>query len=355
MIGEHTDYNEGFVLPCAIASDTRVLASVRNDDMLSARSYDTQQAVFDLKSLPEKRQGSWSDYLCGVLVELRNAGIALSPADLTISGSVPIGAGLSSSASFEIAVALAMLSLARASMPKTELAKLAQRAETNFVGIRCGIMDQFTVLYAQAGSALFLDTRSLEFEQIEVPPSAAIVVSNTMVKHSLASSAYNQRRAQCEEGVHLLQQIDPDIRALRDVSLDALESAKGMLPAVLYRRCRHVVSENARVQAAAQTLREGSLDRFGTLMYASHESLRSDYEVSCEELDIMVDLAKRFAGTIGARMTGGGFGGCTVNVVQAPKARAFAEYIREAYHRATGITPEVYDGTPSDGASVVDR
>lgn len=238
-------------------------------------------------------------------------------------------------------------------MPAGDLAKLAQRAETNFVGIRSGIMDQFTLLHARAGSALFLDTRSLEFEQIDVPSNAAIVICNTMVKHSLASTAYNERRAQCEEGVRLLQQLNPDIHALRDVSLDGLESAKHLLPEIVYRRCRHVVTENARVQAAARALRDEDLDRFGALMCASHESLRTDYEVSCEELDVMVDIAKQFEGTLGARMTGGGFGGCTVNAVPAAQRDAFAEYICEAYFRTTGITPEIYDGTPSDGASIL--
>lgn len=353
LIGEHTDYNDGFVMPCAIACDTRVRAEARNDRTVTARSFDSQKVAFDLERLPDKQQGNWTDYLRGILAELRIAGVDLSGADLQISGNVPIGAGVSSSASFEIAVALAMLSISRSSLPPRDLALLAQRAETNFVGTRCGIMDQFTVLFAQAGDALFLDTRSLEFQLIEMPSDAAIVICNTMVKHSLASSAYNERRAQCEEGVRILQQRDPSIRALRDVSLDALEAAKEMLPPLVFARCRHVITENARVEAAAEALRERDLERLGVLMYASHQSLRDDYDVSCAELDLMVHLARQFDGTIGARMTGGGFGGCTVNVVRAPRAQEFRVYMRDAYRQSTGVMPEIYDGTPSAGASIV--
>jgi galactokinase len=352
LIGEHTDYNDGFVMPCAIAYTTRVHGVERDDAIITARSFDNRRAVFDLKRLPDKRQGDWSDYLHGIIAGLRAAGVHVPGADLEIDGNVPIGAGLSSSASFEVAVALALLSLARASMPPRDIALLAQHAEVDFVGARVGIMDQFAVLFGEAGRVLFLDTRSLDFEMIEMSPDVSIVVCNTMVKHSLASSAYNERRAQCEEGVRLLQQRDRGIRALRDVSVEALEAARDALPPVIYKRCRHVVTENARVQEAAQALRDSGLTRFGALMYESHESLRDDYEVSCAELDLMVTLAKQFHGIRGARMTGGGFGGCTVNLVESFRAQEFANYMRDAYARETGIVPEIYDGTPSAGAKV---
>jgi galactokinase len=354
LIGEHTDYNDGFVMPCAIAYDTHVRAQARNDRTVRACSFDNQSASFNLERLRDEQHGNWTGYIRGILAELRAAGADLTGADLQITGNVPIGAGLSSSASLEIAVALAMLGISRASMPPRDLALLAQRAEAKYAGTRCGIMDQFTVLFAQAGNALFLDTRSLEFQLIEVPSDAAVVLCNTMVKHSLASSAYNERRAQCEEGVRILQQRDPVIRALRDVTLEVLEAAKSSLRPVIFARCRHVITENARAEAAAQALRARDLDRLGALMYVSHVSLRDDYEVSCEELDLMVNLAKQFEGTIGARMTGGGFGGCTVNLVRAKRAQEFRAHIRDAYRQSTGITPELYDGTPSAGASILD-
>jgi galactokinase len=355
IIGEHTDYNDGFVMPCAIAPDTRVHATVRSDRTVAARSSSAQTAHFDLENLPHKRRGEWSDYIAGVLIELCKAGVHLSGAELEITGEVPMGAGLSSSASLEVAVALAMLAASSASIQPTELALLAQRAESNFVGARVGIMDQFAVLYGRRGSAIFLDTRSLEFERIAIPPEAAIVICNTMVKHVLAGGEYNERRAQCEEGVRVLQQRHSNVRALRDVSMEMLESASSELPSVVFARCRHVISENERVKEAAVALRRSDLDRLGSLMYASHESLRLDYEVSCHELDTMVDIAKQFEGTIGARMTGGGFGGCTVNVVHTSRAAAFRQHMRQAYRDAMGITPEIYDGTPSDGACVIDE
>jgi len=352
LIGEHTDYNDGFVLPCAIPYDTRVAGSARRDRIVTVISRLGDRAAFDLDALPPGLAGTWRDYVRGVLGELLDAGIALHGADLQVDGSVPIGAGLSSSASFEIALVLAMVSLADADLDRRELARLAQRAETRYVGTRCGIMDQIAVLFARAGHALFLDTRSLHFEHVRVPAAASVLICNTMVQHELASSAYNERRSQCEESVRLLQQRYPGARALRDVSVQQLEDARNLLPPPLLSRARHVVRENERVVEAARALREGDLDTVGRLMYASHESLRDEYAVSCPQLDTMVELAQSFDGVIGARMTGGGFGGCTVNVVRAERAQDFRRYVVQAYQRETGVTPEVYDGTPSSGADV---
>lgn len=354
LIGEHTDYNDGFVLPCAIAYDTRVAASAREDRVVTVQSRFEDRAVFDLARLPARRLGSWSDYVRGMLIELREAGVALRGADFRITGSVPLGAGLSSSASLEIATALAMLALADARMDAVELARVAQRAEMTHTGTRCGIMDQFAVLFAQPGYALLLDTRALAFELVAVPAQAAFVICNTMVKHELAASAYNERRSECEQSVRLLRERYPHIAALRDLPLEQLEQAQSVLSPRLLSRARHVVTENARVLEAAQALKAGDLARFGALMYASHESLRVDYAVSAPELDTMVDLARQFDGTMGARMTGGGFGGCTVNLVRADRAREFRAYIAGAYARETGIAAEVYDGTPSAGAGILD-
>jgi galactokinase len=350
LIGEHTDYNDGFVLPCAIAYETRVAAAARPGPIVHARSGDAVAAL-DLEAL-EQPQNSWSDYVRGVLAQLRDAGVPLAGADLAISGTVPIGAGLSSSASLEIAVALAMLALARTSLPPLEIARLAQHAEIAYVGTRCGIMDQVAVLCARAGHAIFLDTRSLAYELIPVPEQAAIVVCNTMVKHELSASAYNERRSECERSVEILRERWPSIRALRDVSVQQLEEARDALPPVLFRRAHHVVTENDRVVNAVDALRAGDLPRFGALMNASHESLRADYEVSSSELDVMTSLSRAFDGVLGARMTGGGFGGCTVTLLESHRAAEFRRYIAGAYRASTGITPEIYDGTPSAGASI---
>lgn len=354
LIGEHTDYNDGFVLPCAIAYDTRVLAALRPDRMVTVRSRFGEPAVFDLDRLSGHRRGDWTDYVRGVLIELRRAGVDLRGAELRISATVPLGAGLSSSASFEISVALAMLAVAGAQMPPLELAKLAQRAEIQHAGTRCGIMDQVAVLLAREGCALFLDARSLEYEHIAVPSGIAIVMCNTMVKHDLSINAYNERRSQCERSVQLLRARYPQMRALRDVNMKQLEAARSLLPGVLFERAKHVVGENARVLQAAQALRSGDAMRAGDVLYESHESLRTSYGVSCAELDTMVALAKEFDGTIGARMTGGGFGGCTVNLVRAERAGEFRNHMAAAFARETGIVPEIYDGTPSAGACTID-
>jgi galactokinase len=354
IIGEHTDYNDGFVLPCAIAYDTRVLATQRRDRMITVRSHFEEPAAFDIDRLPPQRRGEWSDYARGVFIELCHAGVALTGADVKIAGTLPLGAGLSSSASFEIALALAMLALAGSGMAPLDLARLAQRAEIRHVGTRCGIMDQYAVLFAREGCAVFLDTRTLESQLIPVAAGMAIVICNTMVRHDLAAGRYNERRSECEQAVRILQTRFPQIRALRDVSLEQLEGARALLPHVVFRRARHVVTENARVLDAVQALRDEDLPRLGELLYESHLSLRTDYEVSCPELDLLVDLARRFDGTIGARMTGGGFGGCTLNLVRAQHADEFKSTIAGAYHARTGILPEMYDGAPSAGACVLD-
>lgn len=354
VIGEHTDYNEGFVLPCAIAYDTQVRAAERPDRMVTLRARVGDPATFDLDGLPQERSHLWSDYVRGVFIELQRAGRALRGMDMQISGAVPIGAGLSSSASLEIAVALAALDLARAEMAPLDIALAAQRAEIEHVGTRCGIMDQFAVMHARAGHVMLLDTRSLTCEQIPFPRELGVIVCNTMVKHELSTGAYNERRAECERATELLRARYPDIRALRDVSESELERAADLLPGVLLARARHVVRENERVLRAAASLRAGDFTSLGELLYVSHESLRDDYAVSCRELDVMVRIASEFDGTVGARMTGAGFGGCTITLVRRERADAFRAYAAGAYRRETGIMPELYDGTPSEGACVVD-
>jgi len=353
LIGEHTDYNDGFVLPCAIEFATRVAIAARPDQKLMVRSAEFAQAFeFDLQNLPQRAHGVWPDYVVGVAIVLRNAGHVLNGANLLVHGEVPIGAGLSSSAAIEVATALALLSLIDVKLPLPEIAKLCQRAENEFVGTRVGIMDQFVSCLGKAGHALLLDCRSLDFELVPVPEQLKLVICNTMVKHELAGGEYNRRREECEEGVRILSKSIPGIKALRDVTPEQLSSASHLMPPLIYKRCLHVVEENHRVLQAAEFLRSGSLSRMGQLMRDSHRSLRDLYEVSCRELDVMVEAAEGLPGYYGGRMTGGGFGGCTINLVASEHSEAFRESIAGRYRERTGISPQIYVCSSADGAHV---
>ena len=366
LIGEHTDYNDGFVMPAAVGFSTYVAIAARPDRKLIIRSEEFPgNFEFDLDHLPARRTGAWCDYVLGVASVLQERRNKLRGANLLVHGEVPIGAGLSSSAALEVASALALLSVAERSLggaaidgsstgamhlPLPELAKLCREAENNFVGARVGIMDQFVSCMGRAGHALLLDCRSLEFQFAPIPADIQLVVCNTMVKHEVATSGYNTRREECEEGVKLFAKWDPAIRALRDVSEEMLDRHLRDLPLTIGKRCAHVVRENQRTLDAARALTEGDLLRVGKLMRASHDSLRDLYEVSCRELDVMVEAAEGLPGFIGGRMTGGGFGGCTVNLVRAESAGDFAQQIAARYLKATGITPQVYLCTAENGA-----
>ncbi|MCU1269144.1 MAG: galK [Acidobacteriaceae bacterium] len=353
IIGEHTDYNDGFVLPCAIEFSTRVAISPRVDRKLVLRSTEFSEPFdVDLNSLPRKPVGTWADYVVGVAVILRAAGYAIHGANLLVHGEVPIGAGLSSSAAIEVATALALLSLSDAKPRLQEIAKLCQRAENEFVGAHVGIMDQFVSCLGKAGYALLLDCRSLEFEMVPVPPEVKLVICNTMVKHEHSGGEYNRRREECEKGVRILSTEFPGIRALRDVTHEQLSSCANAMPPMIYKRCLHVVEENQRVLRAVECLRSANLAHMGRVMRESHVSLRDLYEVSCRELDIMVEEAEGLPGFYGGRMTGGGFGGCTVNLVTSSEAEAFRERIAERYLRRTGISSDIYICSPADGAAV---
>ncbi len=351
LIGEHTDYNEGYVFPMAIDRYTTVAIGVRSDRRLKIYSENMQETVtIDLNDNGEKRN-HWSDYVTGVARMIELEGILLPGANIYLKSDVPVGSGLSSSAAMLISSALALLSTTNAEMDTFNLAKLGQRAENQFVGMNCGIMDQFISLHGEADHALFLDCRSLGFLQVPLPSDKAkIVVCNTMVKHELGSSEYNKRRAECEEGVRLMQGGLPDIWALRDVSSSQFAKVEQKLPEVVRKRCRHVISENERVLASIDALEQNDLSQFGRLMNASHDSLRDDYQVSCRELDVMVEIARSLPGTLGARMTGGGFGGCTVNLIESNAVDAFCKEIKRQYHQATGLDPNVYVAIPSRGA-----
>jgi galactokinase len=355
LIGEHTDYNDGYVMPAAVGFSTYVGISPRSDRKLIIHSEEFPgNFEFDLDALPEKRIGAWCDYVLGVASVLLQQGNRLVGANLLVHGEIPIGAGLSSSAALEVSSALALLSLNETHLPMPEVAKLCQQAENSFVGGRVGIMDQFVSCMGKAGHAFFLDCRSLEFKFVPIPAGLQIVVCNTMVKHDLATGAYNTRREECEEGVRAFAKWDPAIRALRDVSIEMLDQHANDLPATIWKRCSHVVRENQRTIDAARALTAGDLPELGELMRASHNSLRDLYEVSCRELDIMVDVAESLPGFCGGRMTGGGFGGCTVNLVREENAEDFAKQIAERYRQATGIQPQVYLCTAEDGAQALD-
>jgi galactokinase len=362
LIGEHTDYNDGFVMPIAIDRYTEVRAAARDDGRLRVSSAGFGPGFeCALSELHERSRGGsgaeWSRYVCAVAWAIAQAGYPLPGADLQISSSVPQGVGLSSSAAIEVSCAYALLRLAGRQIRLTALAQLCQRAENDYVGARCGIMDQYVACHGQAGHALLLDCRALEHRQIPLRFAGIdtrVVVCNSMVRHSVAGGEYNRRRAQCEAGVQYLAARRAGIRALRDVAAAELEQglAAGMDPLIL-RRCRHVVSENERVQAAVAAIGRGAPQEFGELMYASHASLRDDYEVSCPELDVLVALARGVDGVYGARMTGGGFGGCTVNLVRADAVAAFEQSVAAGYQAATGMRPQIFACQASGGVAAV--
>jgi galactokinase len=355
LIGEHTDYNDGFVMPVAIDLCVWVAIAPRVDRKLLVRSINfPDTAEVDLEAKVPHARNHWSDYVQGVAVILTRAGCRLQGANLLIRGDVPIGAGLSSSAAIEVATALALLDNSELVTDRVELAELCRSAENEFVGARVGIMDQFVSCCAQAGQALFLDCRSLEYWLVPLPPNVSLVTCNTMVKHRHASGEYNTRRAQCEEGVRLLSRSLPNIRALRDVTAEELERHGHDLPETIRKRCRHVILENARVSAASTALQDGDLVTFGRLMKESHRSLRGDYEVSCPELDVMVELAEKQEGVYGARMTGGGFGGCTVNLVKSDAAALFEKSVSVAYEKATGLSPQILVTSAAAGVGEVE-
>jgi len=354
LIGEHTDYNEGYVMPVALGFYCWVAISPRDDQKLVISSdgfSDTAEVELDSPEIHPRK--TWSDYPVGVALELKRAGVPLRGANLLIHGEVPMGAGLSSSAAIEVATALALAEQSGHSPDRVQLALLCQKAENEFVGARCGIMDQFISLHGRKNHALLLDCRALDFELVPIPECVRLVICNTMVKHEHASSGYNQRRAECEETVQRLGKVLPGIRSLRDVTLDQLELHRGTLSEVLYKRALHVIAENVRVLGATEALRAQDLERFGIRMAESHSSLRDLYEVSCVELDLMVDQASRQEGVYGARMTGGGFGGSTINLVESRFADAFAENMARGYEKKTGIVPQIYICAPAEGAGAV--
>jgi galactokinase len=355
LIGEHTDYNEGFVLPMAINRGTCVAAREHDGRTVRVHSINANEtAEFDLDRPGPPRRGVWLDYVEGVAQALEKRGVKLCGADLLIESDVPVGAGLSSSAALEISVGIAILALAGTELDRLSLALAGQDAEHIYVGTKCGIMDQLVAACGRRGHALLTDCRSLETKQIPIHSSSATwIICDTGVRHKLAFSAYNVRREECEQAVKVLRELRPGIAALRDVTKEDLETYGAQLPEMIRRRCRHVVSENERTLAAAAALPRSDLDEMGRLMYKSHDSLRDDYEVSCRELDMLVDIARGIPGVFGARMTGGGFGGCTVNLVRRDAVDEFREVIVREYRRTTEVSPTIYVAEASDAAEEI--
>ena len=355
LIGEHTDYNEGFVMPFAIDRQTVAAASARDDAIINVHALDLgESAEIDLNAAPKMRRGSWVDYVEGTARSIAAMIGELRGADMIIASTVPIGAGLSSSAAIEIAVGLALASLSELEYEPKELAFAGQRAEHEFVGTRSGIMDQFTAVFARAGNAMLLDCRSLEIDYIPIADDdAGIVVIDTRVKHDLATSEYNTRREECEAGVALLREKLPNISSLRDVSEDQLTELAHRLPDNILRRCRHVVSENQRTLKAADAFRAADHVTAGKMMLESHRSLRDDYEVSCPELDFIVETATALDGVYGARMTGGGFGGSTVILAAKDSIEELRSTSTRAYAERFGFEPGFYMFRAADGASAI--
>ena len=351
LIGEHTDYNDGLVMPVAMDLYTWVAAARREDTQVHVYSRNlSEHAKMDLRDTNQHLPGHWSAYVLGVAASLRLAGQKICGANLLVEGRVPMGAGLSSSASVEVAAGYALLAASGLSLNPVELAKICQRAENEFAGARCGIMDQMIACCARANYALMLDCRSLEFQLLPLFLDAQFVVCNSMVGHDHAAGGYNARRADCETATRILAGEIPRVRALRDVSLMDLERFSQSLPEVVYRRARHVVSENARVISARSALERGDPELFGRLMQESHRSLRDDYEVSCPEVDTLVELACEQDGVYGSRVTGGGFGGCTISLVQRSQVAEFRRSLAQRYEQATGKKSDIYIFQASDGA-----
>ncbi|MBC8077695.1 MAG: galactokinase [Chloroflexales bacterium] len=351
LIGEHTDYNEGFVLPVAIDRATYVAARNRDDNSVVVVA-DTigREDSFLLSEITFNQQQRWSNYVRGVAKALLARDPQLAGANMLVAGDVPMGSGLSSSASLEVAVGYAFQLLNGLNLLGEELALLAQGAENTFVGVRVGIMDQFIAALGQADHALLIDCRDLSYRAVPLPHDVSVVVCGSGIHHQLsATGGYNERRAQCEEAVRLLKRHVPSISALRDVTPADLDRYGADLPEVVLRRARHVVSENARVLASVAALDSGDIERFGALMAESHRSMRDDYEISVPEIDTLVDLARKQPGCYGARLTGGGFGGSTVNLVAPDAVASFEREVGLAYTEATGITPQIYVCRASDG------
>lgn len=352
LIGEHTDYNEGFVLPAAIDKKIWLAIAPLKGGVAKIRALDMDQGVEFSIHEPYKKLPHWAFYPYGVVKELQAAGYYVEGFQAVFTGDIPQGAGLSSSAALESVFATALNTLFKLQIDKLTLARICQLAEHHYAGVKCGIMDQFASLHGRQGLVMKLDCRSLQHEYYPSDlDGCTLLLADTRVKHSLASSEYNQRRAQCEEGVHILQKHMPSVKSLRDVTPKDIALYKALMPAEVAMRCEYVTEENQRVLQTTQALEAGDLRRVGQLLFQSHEGLRRKYQVSCPELDLLADTARQIPGLLGARMMGGGFGGCTINLVEKQALDQARAKLSEAYEKAFGNTPLFYQVNTAEGAS----
>ena len=355
IIGEHTDYSGGFVLPMTTALYTRMKASQRPDstvELISRTLGETRS--FSLERLVPATEPGWQDYVRGVAAELVDDGVKLKGAIIEIETSIPLGAGLSSSASLELAAALVLLAISGASIEATRLAVLCRRAEQGFAGVQCGIMDQYAVACALKGHAILLDCRTMAAEQVAIPEGAVFLLADSGIRHQLPAGDYNDRAAECREALQRLRKSSPAPDSLRDLSAEALETAREYLGDTLHRRCRHILTENQRVHAAVEAMRSADLGQLGTLLNASHASLRDDFEVTCEETDTLAALCQAAPGVLGARQMGGGFGGCVLSLTRSESVGESISRISEGYARVSGAQPWIHVVEPADPAKIIE-
>jgi galactokinase len=348
LIGEHTDYNDGFVLPMAIDREVQIAARMRDDKLIRMGAVDFGNAIseFSLDApIEHDDMNRWSNYVRGVAWALQSRGMTIPGFDLAIQGNVPLGSGLSSSAALEVCAAVTFVEMSKSKINRVEIAQLCQQAESEFVGVKCGIMDQFISALALDGHVLLIDCRDLSYHSVPLPQGVSVIVCDTGKRRGLVDSEYNRRRSECEQAAAKL-----GVKALRDVSVDDLNRHEKELPAIVFKRARHVVTENARVLQAIKAAKQNDAQTFGVLMNESHESLKNDYAVSCAELDAMVDIARRQPGCFGARLTGAGFGGCTVSLVADDFASAFVENVAREYRERVKLEPSIYVCHASAGA-----
>jgi galactokinase len=354
LIGEHTDYNNGFVLPAAIDKEITFAVGLNKKDVIRLFAFDNEEAVEVPVAEIKPSETHWANYLLGVAAQFQGAGVAVPGFDCVFGGTIPMGAGLSSSAAVECGLAFGLNELLQTGFDRMRLARMAQLAEHTYAGVQCGLMDQFASLFGRPGQVVRLDCRSTEYQYYPFDAGQYhLVLCNSGVKHSLASSEYNTRRQECEQGVAVLRQHYPEIESLRDATEEQVEAHRAELGDVVYRRCRYVVQENARVLAACEALVKNDMPAFGQLMYGSHAGLRDDYEVSCAELDVLVELARPLPGVLGARMMGGGFGGCTINLVESAHEAAFVAAMQRGFEQHYGRELETYQTTIVNGVSEI--
>ncbi len=357
LIGEHTDYNDGFVLPMAIEREVTMLAQLRTDRYMRIHSLDFSEGVeIDLDEIKQEKEKTWANYVIGVADELQKSGYAINGMNLLFTGNIPQGSGLSSSAALEVVTAFMFKELCKLDIKPVDIARLCQRAENDFVGVKCGIMDQYISMMGRKNYVLFIDCRTDEYELIPMNNQYyKIVICDSKKKRGLVDSEYNRRRSECESVVDFFdKKLEKDVKALRDINMDELLQYKNKLTDIHFRRARHVIGENDRVVKSVTALKKDDFKGFGQLMNSSHISLRDDYEVSCAELDLLVELAQKQKGVLGSRMTGAGFGGCTVSLVHKDNIEDFKKNVSDEYRKEFGKTIEIYTTSPAEGARKVE-